>query len=140
MTDGVPLGNKVGQASFIQGRSDSSTHFSTHTHRQSPSTCSTETKCPRSSLVVNLFVLHLSIVLITARGDPLHIHTLSRDNHTTDNGTWGLSSLSGGGRDCITFRLFFYRDYHCVLFSFFDYRYYYFSGRASPHTLNQTVV
>ncbi len=38
--------------------------------------------CP--SLVLSLFVLQLLIVLITVRGDPLHIQTLSRDKHTTN--------------------------------------------------------
>lgn len=63
-------------------------------------------------------------VLITARGDPLHIHTLSRENHTTDSAfslqihTLGpslrLSPLSRG--NCITFTQFF--SFQCFVLPF----------------------
>lgn len=90
----APLANKLGQVSFIQGRGDSSDLR--YAHQQSPGRCSTETKCPLSSLVPNLCVASFNLTHNSDRSSSPHAHPLRRQPHNRQYTPGALTSLNGG--------------------------------------------
>lgn len=106
----TPLGNKVGQASFIRGRGDCTDLQ--RTHKQSPGVCSsTKTKCSLSSSSLSSSKPLCVASLITARGDPLHIQYTPSPETATQQTAFSLQihtlpHLYLGGV-CITVHCFF---------------------------------